>query len=64
MSTDLPQMGSDAGREVFAASEMDGFPLKQLTEKVIGAAMEVHKQLGSGFLEKIYENALRMELAS
>jgi GxxExxY protein len=42
---------------------MDEFPLKDLTEKVIGAAMEVHKQLGSGFLEKIYETALGLELA-
>lgn len=40
------------------------FPLKDLTEKVIGAAFEVHNQLGSGFLEKVYENALVFELRS
>jgi GxxExxY protein len=32
-----------------------------LTEKIIGAAIEVHKKLGPGFLESIYENALAIE---
>ena len=34
---------------------------KELTEKIIGAAIEVHKKLGPGFLESIYENALAIE---
>jgi GxxExxY protein len=34
-----------------------------LTEKVIGCAYRVHNELGAGFLEKVYENALRIELA-
>lgn len=33
-----------------------------LTEKIIGCAFKVHNALGPGFLEKIYENALRIEL--
>ncbi|MCB0196506.1 MAG: GxxExxY protein [Anaerolineae bacterium] len=33
-----------------------------LTHKIIGAAYKVHNQLGAGFLEKVYENALRLEL--
>ena len=33
-----------------------------LTGKIIGAAIEVHRRLGPGFIESIYENALVMEL--
>src|SRR5437588_11694615 len=33
-----------------------------LTASIIGGAFTVHKALGSGFLEKVYENALRLEL--
>lgn len=35
--------------------------LDDLTEKVIGCAYRVHNELGSGFLEKVYENAMRIE---
>ena len=30
----------------------------ELSYKIIGIAMEVHRLLGSGFLEKVYENSL------
>ena len=43
-------------------SEHDKYPLKDLTEKIIGAAYNVHNTLGSGFVEKVYENALSFEL--
>lgn len=34
----------------------------ELTEAVIGAAIEVHRQLGAGFQEKTYHRALMIEL--
>jgi GxxExxY protein len=38
-------------------------PHWQLTEKIIGAAFEVHQNLGQGFLESVYVNALMQELS-
>ena len=35
---------------------------EELTNKIIGCAIEVHKKLGPGFLESIYENAFIIEL--
>jgi len=37
-------------------------PLSALTEKIIGAAFQVHNHLGRGFQEKVYENAMVKEL--
>lgn len=39
------------------------YPHKELTRRVIGAAMKVHTILGPGYVERIYENALLKELA-
>jgi GxxExxY protein len=35
---------------------------KELSEKIIAAAYNVHKELGHGFNEKVYKNALAIEL--
>jgi len=35
---------------------------EELTGLIIGAAIKVHRTLGPGFLESIYENALAIEL--
>ena len=39
-----------------------GLEHEDLTDKIIGCAIEVHKRLGPGFLESIYENAFILEL--
>lgn len=39
----------------------DDFKFKETTGKIIGAAMEVHKALGNGFQEVIYQRALKIE---
>jgi GxxExxY protein len=36
--------------------------IREITYTINGAIFEVHKALGSGFLEKVYENALLIEL--
>ena len=36
--------------------------INDLTHKVIGCAYKVHNVLGPGFLEKVYENSLKLEL--
>ena len=35
---------------------------EELTHKIIGCAMEVHKHLGNGFQEIIYQRALAHEM--
>ena len=35
---------------------------EELTKRIIGCAMEVHKRLGNGFQEVIYQRALEIEM--
>lgn len=34
-----------------------------ITDKIIGAASKVHKELGPGLVEKLYQRALKIELS-
>ncbi len=40
----------------------NNFKYSEITEKIIKEAFYVYNQLGSGFLEKVYENALILRL--
>jgi len=40
------------------------YSLQAVTQNLIGAAFEVHNVLGYGFLEKVYQRALQVELLS
>ena len=44
------------------SSESNQVEINQLTEKIIACVYRVSNTLGSGFLEKVYENALAIEL--
>lgn len=41
---------------------VEEYKYKETTGKIIGAAMQVHKALGNGFQEVIYQRALEIEL--
>lgn len=38
------------------------YPFSQEAYEIVGACMEVHNQLGKGFLEAVYKDALQYEL--
>src|ERR1700719_114642 len=38
------------------------FPHKEVTEAIIGSAFEVYNELGYGFLHRVYQRALQVEL--
>jgi GxxExxY protein len=44
--------------------DTDEHGLNSLSEKVLGAVFEVSNTLGAGFLEKVYERALLIELST
>jgi GxxExxY protein len=52
-----PRMNTDETR-------MGNLIHEELTEKIIGAAFEVHRTLGYGFLERVYQKALQTEIIS
>lgn len=41
---------------------LQNFPVPELTNHLIGVAIDVHKFLGPGFLEIVYKDALELEL--
>ena len=43
--------------------EPESRQFEDLSRKIIGASIEVHSELGPGFIESIYEEALKVELS-
>ncbi len=41
---------------------MSDYKYSDITQKIIGCAMKVHRVLGNGFQEKIYQRALAIEM--
>jgi GxxExxY protein len=41
---------------------LEKYPFQEETYKLIGVCMEVHRNLGKGFLEVVYKDALQYEL--
>jgi len=54
-----PQINTD---ETQIPSVTKDFSLRPVTQQLIGAAFEVHNVLGFGFLEKVYQRAMQVEL--
>jgi GxxExxY protein len=63
MNTELnrPQMNTD-GAQIICDSR--DYSLQPVTRQLIGAAFEVHNVLGYGFLERVYQRAMQVELES
>jgi len=62
-SHECTRMNTNKSQEkVHVPMDTDTILHKELSYKVIGFAMQVHKELGFGFLEKVYENALMLLL--
>jgi GxxExxY protein len=56
----LTQIDTDQMLE--APDENPSFPHKETTERIIGAAFEVYNHLGYGYLEKVYQRSMQVEL--
>ncbi|MBI4232662.1 GxxExxY protein [Candidatus Peregrinibacteria bacterium] len=51
-------MNTQRTQRIQEVTEVDLKKLNTITEKIIGSAIEVHKQLGPGLLEQVYHHAL------
>jgi GxxExxY protein len=47
----------------FESEDGTPFPHKEITEAIIGSSFEVYNHLGYGFLHRVYQRSLQVELA-
>jgi GxxExxY protein len=47
--------------EEMGIEERDKLLERELTERILGCAIEVHREIGPGLLESVYEEALAIE---
>jgi GxxExxY protein len=47
----------------FKPEDETPFPHKEITEAIIGSAFEVYNHLGYGFLHRVYQRSLQVELS-
>ena len=64
MNTDQTRIGETTSQATDCYDQTPVEPLArgETTSRVIGAAFEVHNVLGYGFLEKVYQRAMQVEL--
>jgi hypothetical protein len=48
----------------FEPEDKTPFPHKEITDAIIESAFEVYNHLGYGFLHRVYQRSLQVELAS
>src|SRR5437016_3800118 len=46
----------------FEPEDVTPFPHREITEAIIGSSFEVYNQLGYGFLHRVYQRSLQVEL--
>ena len=49
---------------MFKKLELDELLYKEEVYQIVGAAIDVHRELGPGFLEAVYQEAIEIELKS
>jgi GxxExxY protein len=55
---------AEPGRQVRPERKVLAMEINELTAKIIGAAIAVHKELGPGLLESVYQRCMVLELRS
>jgi hypothetical protein len=55
-----PQMNTETNTDKLITEK--NYERDPVTHDLIGAAFEVHRELGYGFLEKVYQRAMQVEL--